>query len=76
MKFIFADSIDVVDPGYDMINDRNSPGRRPYWDDVYPHEILGHAPYDGILVSKGIVGDHRITGKYSQAQAQRFRREE
>ena len=75
MKFIFADSIDVVDPGYDMINDRNSPGRRPYWDDVYPHEILGHAPYDGILVSKGIVGDHRITGKYSQAQAQRFRRE-
>ncbi|MEJ1162035.1 tRNA-guanine transglycosylase DpdA [Prosthecomicrobium sp. N25] len=75
MKFIFADSLDMVDPGYDMVADRLSPGRKPYWDDVYPHEILGYAPYDGILVSRGIVGDHRVPGKYTQSQAQRFRRE-
>lgn len=75
MKFIFADSLDMVDPGYDMLNDRQSPGRKPYWDDVYPHEILGYAPYDGMLVSRGIVGDHRVAGKYTQSQAHRFRRE-
>lgn len=74
MKFIYADSMDFVDPGYDFLQDRNAADRRPYWDDLYPHEILGYAPYDGILVSRGIVGDHRVSGKYSEAQAMRFRR--
>ncbi len=44
-------------------------------DDQYPHEFLDQAPYDGILVSRGIVGDARHTGKYSEAQLMRFRRE-
>jgi hypothetical protein len=74
MKFIFADSLDFVDPRYDFLQDRNGSGRKPYWDDLYPHEILGYAPYDGILVSRGIVGDHRVSGKYSESQAMRFRR--
>lgn len=74
MKFIFADSLDFVDPGYDFLNDRNSPGRKPYWDDAYPHEILGYAPYHGMLVSRGIVGDGPVKGKYTDAQAMRFRR--
>lgn len=74
MKFIFADSLDFVDPGYDFINDRNAPGRKPYWDDAYPHEILGYAPYHGMLVSRGIVGDGPVKGKYTDAQAMRFRR--
>lgn len=74
MKFIFADSLDMVDPAYDFIQDRNGKEREGYWDDLYPHEILGYAPYDGMLVSRGIVGDHRISGKYTEAQAQRFRR--
>lgn len=74
MKFIFADSLDFVDPGYDFINDRNAPGRKPYWDDAYPHEILGYAPYHGMLVSRGIVGDGPVKGKYTEAQAMRFRR--
>lgn len=74
MKFIFADSLDFVDPGYDFINDRNAPGRKPYWDDAYPHEILGYAPYHGMLVSRGIVGDGPVRGKYTDAQAMRFRR--
>ncbi len=74
MKFIFADSLDYVDPGYDFENDRHASGRKPYWNDHYPHEVLGYAPYDGVLVSRAIVGDHRITGKYSESQAMRFRR--
>ena len=43
MKFIFADSLDYVDPGYDFLTDRFSPGRQAYWDDQFPHEILGFA---------------------------------
>jgi hypothetical protein len=74
MKFIFADSLDFVDPNFDFVADRSSASRKPYWDDAYPHEILGYAPYDGVLVSRGIVGDHRVSGKYSQSQAMRFRR--
>ena len=74
MKFIYADSLDLVDPGYDFVNDRNAPGRKPYWDDIYPHELFKTPPYDGMLVSRGIVGGHATTGKYSEAQAMRFRR--
>jgi len=75
MKFIFADSLDMVDPGFDFIRDRYSPGREPYWDDVYAHQILGYAPYDGLLVSKAAVGGHVKSGKYSEGQAMRFKRE-
>lgn len=74
MKFIFADSLDVVDPNYDFIADRNGPGRKVHWDDVYPHEILRYAPYDGILVSRATVGGRGIKGKYTDAQAMRFQR--
>lgn len=74
MKFIFADSMDFVDPGYDFVRDRNAEKRSPYWDDVYPHQLLGYAPYDGVLVSRGIVGGAAVAGKYSEAQAMRFRR--
>lgn len=72
MKFIFADSLDYVDPAFDFIADRSPAERQPYWDDSYPHEILGYAPYDGVLVSRGIVGDHRVKGKYTASQARRF----
>jgi hypothetical protein len=72
VKFIFADSLDYVDPAFDFIADRSPAERQPYWDDAYPHEVLGYAPYDGVLVSKGIVGDHRVKGKYTASQARRF----
>lgn len=72
MKFIFADSLDYVDPAFDFIADRSPAERQPYWDDAYPHEILGYAPYDGVLVSRGIIGDHRVKGKYTASQARRF----
>ncbi|HEX8223787.1 MAG TPA: tRNA-guanine transglycosylase DpdA [Allosphingosinicella sp.] len=74
MKFIFADSLDMVDPEYDFLRDRNAVGRSPYWNDVYPHELMGYAPYDGVLISRGIVGGSVVAGKYSEAQAMRLRR--
>lgn len=74
MKFIFADSLDFVDPHYDFLRDRNGPDRTPYWDDKFPHEILGYAPYDGILISRGIVGGPAHTGKYTSSQATRLQR--
>lgn len=74
MKFIYADAIDQIDPGYNFLRDKFATGRKPYWSDVYAHEYFERPPYDGILVSRGIVGDHRIKGKYSDAHAIRFRR--
>lgn len=69
MKFLYADSLDYVDPRYDFLADRSPNGREAYWDDQYPHEILGYAPYDGLLVSHAVVMD----GKYTLPQAMRFR---
>lgn len=75
MRFVFADSVDTIDPEYDFVADRNGMRRSVHRDDQYPHEFLQQAPYDGILVSRGIVGDARHPGKYSEAQLMRFRRE-
>lgn len=44
-------------------------------DDDYPHEHLARAPYDGLLVSRAIIGDAYLNGKYTPAQAMRFNRE-
>ena len=75
MKFVFADSLDFVDPAFDFIADRNGARRTIHRDDQFPHEYLDVAPYDGILVSRGIVGDVLHNGKYSESQLMRFRRE-
>lgn len=75
MRFVFADSIDTIDPLYDFLADRNGLGRLIHRDDQYPHEFLEKAPYDGILISRAIVGDAAFPGKYSEAQMMRFRRE-
>lgn len=74
MKYIFADCLDTVDPEYNFIDDRHGSGRDSHWSDHYPHELMATPPYDGILVSRGIVGDHKFPGKYTNAQAMRFRR--
>ena len=76
MKFIYADSLDYIDPLYDFVADRSPATRRPYWDDLYPHEFINPPPYHGVLVSRAIVGDGPVGGgKYTASQAQRFRRE-
>lgn len=75
MKFIFADSLDFIDPDYDFIEDVNGANRRLHEDDEFPHEYLRAAPYDGILVSRATVGNYLRNGKYTPAQAMRFSRE-
>lgn len=75
MKFIYADAMDFVDPEFDFENDRNGIGRVVHRDDEYPHEFLDNAPYDGMLVSRGVVGDIHRQGKYTLPQVMRFRRE-
>ncbi len=79
MKFLYSDTQDYVDPGYDFIEDRTAPGRRRYWDDMYAHEIMREAPYDGLLVSMSAIrqADGVATSKvrYSTAEEQRFLRD-
>ena len=79
MKFLYSDTQDYVDPGYDFLNDRNSPGRERYWSDVYAHEFMQPAPYDGLLVSMSAV--RQATGvasskvRYSTREEQRLLRD-
>jgi hypothetical protein len=75
MKFYFPDSQDLVSPTYDFTHDEYSPLRVRQRDDLYAHEVLSAAPYDGILVSKAIV-DGSVTGagKYSGPQRERLYR--
>jgi hypothetical protein len=79
MKFLYSDTQDYVDPGYDFLNDRSSPGRERYWSDVYAHEFMDPAPYDGLLVSMSAV--RQVTGvaaskvRYSTREEQRLLRD-
>jgi hypothetical protein len=75
MKFLYSDSLDFVDPDYDFLKDRSAASRRSHQHDAYPHEHLTEAPYDGLLISRAIVGDWKRPGKYSAAQCMRFSRE-
>lgn len=76
MKFLFADCVDYIDPGYDFLRDQPHPDRIIGVTDRYAHEYFGEAdqkPYDGLLVSYEIVfGKGK---KYTDAQGQRFRAE-
>ncbi|WP_181785243.1 tRNA-guanine transglycosylase DpdA [Streptomyces phytophilus] len=75
MKFYFPDSQDQVSPTYDFINDEHSPYRVRQRDDLYAHQAVTPAPYDGILVSKPIVdGSAKGAGKYSAPQRERLYR--
>jgi len=79
MKFLYSDTQDYVDPGYDFLNDRSSPGRECYWSDVYAHEFMDPPPYDGLLVSMSAV--RQATGvavskvRYSTRAEQRLLRD-
>ena len=75
MEFLYADSLDYVDPEYDFETDRHGPLRRAHKHDEFPHEHLDCAPYDGLLISRGIVGGAARRGKYSATQCLRFSRE-
>ncbi|MFC2034897.1 tRNA-guanine transglycosylase DpdA [Chloroflexota bacterium] len=75
MKFFFADSLDQIDPGFDFIKDQYSEDRQPHRDDYYPHEFFKVPPYDGILVSRAVIGDLSQKGKYTTSQSMRFKRD-
>lgn len=75
MRFFFPDSQDQVSPTYDFLSEEYSPYRVRQRDDLYAHEVLATAPYDGMLVSKAIVdGSVSGSGKYSEAQRSRLYR--
>ena len=69
MKFFFPDSQDQIAPGFDFVSEEHAPHRIRQRDDLYAHEVLSQAPFDGILVSKAIVdGKPNAAGKYTMAQ--------
>lgn len=79
MKFLYSDTQDYVDPGYDFINDRNAPRRERYWGDAYAHELMDPAPYDGLLVAMSAVrqaaGVAKSKVRYSTKEEQRLLRD-
>lgn len=79
MKFLYSDTQDYVDPEYDFLEDRNTPGRKRYWDDMYAHEMMNPAPYDGLLVSMSAIraadGVAKSKVRYTTAEEQRFLRD-
>ena len=79
MKFLYSDTRDYVDPEYNFLEDRSAPTRKRYWDDVYAHEMMSPAPYDGLLVSMSAIrqadGVANSKVRYSTAEEQRFLRD-
>jgi hypothetical protein len=55
MQYFIPEWDDRVDPGFDFLKDTLTPGRDPYKDDIYAHQIYQNPNYYGILVSKGRV---------------------
>ena len=73
MRYFFPDSQDFVDPSFNFDDETRSRHRVRQRDDLYPHEVFGSPPYDGILVSKSIVDRGGAkTPKYTLAQRRRL----
>jgi hypothetical protein len=79
MKFLYSDTQDYVDPGYDFINDRTAPNRERYWTDAYAHELISPTPYDGLLLSMSAIrkakGVASSKVRYSTKEEQRLLRD-
>lgn len=76
MKFIFADSQDTIDPNYDFLNDEFSKNRVIQRTDKYPHEVFEKKPYDGMLISRGLIDDgvyKSSSSAYNSAQSRRLK---
>jgi hypothetical protein len=58
IRYFIPDWDDRVDPDYDFLNDTHAPGRNPYLDDRYAHELYASEPtYDGVLLSRAVIDD-------------------
>jgi len=77
MKFVFPDSLDLVDPSFDFATEERSSDRVRQRDDQYAHEVFREVPFHGLLVSKAIVDGlaGASSAKYTMAQRQRLLRE-
>jgi hypothetical protein len=76
MRFLYADSFDMVDPRYDFVRDLTAFDRDVFNDDVFAHQILKRAPYDGLLLSYATVGGVGDGGaRMPFARRMRFMRE-
>lgn len=75
MRFFFPDSLDTVDPGYDFAADQHAPYRVGHRTDVFAHEYLGYAPYDGILLSKALVEGYNSSQRFRIGRRLRLLRE-
>ncbi|HSH78666.1 MAG TPA: tRNA-guanine transglycosylase DpdA [Herpetosiphonaceae bacterium] len=58
LHYFIPDWDDRVDPGYNFLTDEHTPGRVPYRDDRYAHELYDEPPYDGILLSRATLDDN------------------
>jgi len=58
IQYFIPDWDDRVDPNYHFERDEHTPGRNPYRDDRYAHELYGVAPYDGVLISRAVVEEN------------------
>ncbi|NTU83271.1 MAG: tRNA-guanine transglycosylase [Chloroflexales bacterium] len=58
ISYFIPDWDDRVDPGYDFLTDKHTPGRNPYRDDSYAHEIYPRPPYDGVLLSRAVLDNN------------------
>jgi hypothetical protein len=75
MRFFFPDSQDLVDPSFDFDTEERSAMRMRHRDDEYAHEVFASPPFDGLLVSKGVVDGFAENGsRYSIAQRHRLLR--
>jgi len=75
VKFFFPDSQDLIDPSFDFERERRSTTRKRQRDDLYAHEVFSSPPFDGLLVSKGIVDGYGALGsRYTLAQRHRLLR--
>lgn len=75
MRYFLPDSQDLVDPSFDFETEGRSRTRIRQRDDVYAHELFSTRPFDGYLVSKGIVeGFGSSGGRYTMAQRHRLLR--
>src|ERR1022692_1604893 len=69
MQFFLPDAQDLVDPSFDFVREERALDRMRQRTDAYAHELFKRPPYDGMLVSKGIV-----KSRYTLAQQQRLLR--
>lgn len=55
MKFFFPDGHELVDPDYDFNRKHDLPRGIGQQNGLYAHELISPPPYDGILLSRGVI---------------------